>query len=1018
MTDTTNKQAIGPTAQSLRVLCEKCGKPLCGLFVVVAPAPAQGKAKEILDAGAGQDATADPTPTKPSLALGMTNAEGYVEPVFDKNPWHHYFLKGAPHNLACLSRQPIWLLRHPNADLARAFVRWLDTAEAQEGYDFASWGEPAELAFQGSPTFDDQRQCVLRVPEEAKHFLPRGPDLYDGWSLYRDMPHASCPPVVAQVGRLQRHLGTLRYPIGSKLSPYWPEPRKKPGDIQRNEGDLDGRTQAALGRFQQHAAAGTADEVLDWAAAHGRHVQKPETAAGNANEVPDGAVPNGPGAKKDLPFAPQDTGGTTAGAWSYLLAATDQPKLSGDATLPTYTLGCVDAATGRAIAAWLDRGYRKPGPLLLDVRLGLGKIWLREEAAVAIEAWLALVDAFGVVYASGLTSGIAFRNVLDKGSGNGKRLNSIHKTGLAIDMKSDGFSAMSREWPVRIEGEWIKDYPALRTAQNQLMDLEKKERKAQRAYDQAPATAADAPKRRRVKLKKDLKPALDAAIAKAEAKRQKVDQLEAVVARDAAGSKNKFRLRFRIYAHSKRGMFGSPPDVEAELVDLRAKLAQCSSVLASRLVRKFGHGQGIAWNEAAAKWIATASQTIERASRAVLALDDEEIVERFFRDTLRPWIYEAGALDGGAQGPSLAPRESLPPRYPAPPQLSAVQSYVNATALGGLCGMARINATRSGCWKDPSGMRGKQVILKVRVSKGLGPIVRALEYMKSPHSVHRTDTVPLTRGRTEIELTQDQIDLEALRAWSRLLSDIHAVKNNRVVSRVDMPQLTIALAITPSRKRPLEKILELLEGAKCRVLVLSAGDATQMESAVQTIVTCAQVATTLRQALTQIEEQAKQEKVDRDAWLKEARTARKQHRKPAIPRPVPSKPRARAQLGVTLQPVFLVDASPERVLFYPEAVLELPGLGKPGGLEWWHFQHEYAAGRLWGDLLKDIGFSQDVLQAPLIPEKDSPFWGRGVGYDETNFTDKSGGVRVGKAQIEDNFNEYVPVDWRLRAGAP
>jgi hypothetical protein len=233
--------------------------------------------------------------------------------------------------------------------------------------------------------------------------------------------------------------------------------------------------------------------------------------------------------------------------------------------------------------------------------------------------------------------------------------------------------------------------------------------------------------------------------------------------------------------------------------------------------------------------------------------------------------------------------------------------------------------------------------------------------------------VPLTHAGTETELTQAQIDLEAMRAWSKLLPEVTTANGKQAIAKINTPQLTITLAIAEKRKVALDKVLGLLEGLKCKVLVLSPGAATRLEGSAQTIVTCAQVVASLRTSLSQIAELSKKEKADQDAWKKEVADAKKQRRKPTIPKPVASKPRTTAELSVTLQPVFLVNATAAQVLFYPKDTLELPARGNPQGLEWWHFQHECAAKRPWGELLTEIGFSQDILQAPGIPASDSTF---------------------------------------------
>lgn len=289
--------------------------------------------------------------------------------------------------------------------MARRFVAFLNTG-TDPGGEFAGWTQKEQeirVVSRGAS------ELSLPIPENPGCFVPPGPELYGGWMLYPGMPMATSAPVERQVRRLQCHLGALRYPAGPEQDPYLPADPPRFGS----------RLEVAVGAFQEDIRRGQAVRVLDREATLGRHL---------ALETSWPAVEPDPG-------------------WPCVLGegvrAEEVQQRSGAAELRP---GCVDRETGAAITAWLQQGWRKPGPVLVGLpageTTGTPQIWLQEEAAVALVAWRALARACGVEH------GIAARRApLDE--------KEPEKTGLVLDLMThpDRVEHSAAAWPVRFEGE-------------------------------------------------------------------------------------------------------------------------------------------------------------------------------------------------------------------------------------------------------------------------------------------------------------------------------------------------------------------------------------------------------------------------------------------------------------------------------------------------------------------------------------------------------------------------------------
>lgn len=428
---------------------------LPGLFVIyklLPPGPRAGHDHALLDLHLALRPEFAPPAEVPAVAryaLAFSDRNGFLEPIDDgDDPWPRFYgiEKASPHQpkLTRGGTFSCYFVRHPDVAVARDLLAVLN-GQAQAGPATPLAAEQrVELTLE---TLKGKKQLVMELDEDPRLYAPRGGDIYDGWALYRDMPHALCEPVQAAVKKLQAHLGALRYPVGRQEAPYAPKPVEQKPVTSPPKPDLyfiDPAVHSAILAFQTDHDARDVWKVTQRELCHGSTIDLTPPAF----------------ATKDL------SADTSAGSsWRYLDAK--PPPEAERATLTAVKPDAVvDRATAQAIAQWLDRGYRKAGTVLVDVDPHAGAkwhIWLRAPTAMRVVAWREFTEAMGCAY--GLRSGHSYRDVLSGVStkARGVMAMSLHKTGMAIDLGVHGsagevkgltqedYSKPVSEWPVLFE---------------------------------------------------------------------------------------------------------------------------------------------------------------------------------------------------------------------------------------------------------------------------------------------------------------------------------------------------------------------------------------------------------------------------------------------------------------------------------------------------------------------------------------------------------------------------------------
>lgn len=414
---------------TVRVVGE-CGAALREIYVLyrVAPPPEEPEDDSILGYLGKLVWGEEEDPPPPPFELAVTDGAGYMIPVDGASPGPCV----ESIKLAANVPYEMYLVRHPDVSFATAAQRELNTNRAapRSGELTKDWPDPTEYTPEVefiAPVSEDQ--LTLTIPNDVDRFQPAGPSRYSGWTLYEGMPHAHLQTVGDAVEKLQLDLGKLRYVIGS-YPPYEPEAlnKRQTNKSSANVGVFDARTMSAVLHLQRQILAGdcgdlNAFEVSDKSAAHDQAAGKTAVTASHAYLKGQRVTTT-----KPSPHA-------------------GERELKAD--------GVVDSISGRAIQTWLDRGYRRVGPVLVGARarcpkpIGWWDVWLRDDAYDALEAWRDLTIAFGC--AEGIAANHTYRTPLqDVGqAGYGRSAVSIHKTGLAIDVGvKTGFLTAVDDWPV------------------------------------------------------------------------------------------------------------------------------------------------------------------------------------------------------------------------------------------------------------------------------------------------------------------------------------------------------------------------------------------------------------------------------------------------------------------------------------------------------------------------------------------------------------------------------------------
>lgn len=1056
------------TLVAIRVVCEADpAHPLSGLFVLWAPL-APGKAGAANGAGSSGGSSpnakilqiaAERDPLRGPFSVGFVDRRGYLQPArIDANPWTQIYSDGElrTHKLVP-GRYRFCLIRHPNPGLAFELASALNSGESFQ-VDVERWG--GADAWEGATREAIVQELdltavsdaagadlVLKLPEPFEDdgaYWPKGSPLYKGLTLYEGMPHLCCKPVKEQVTRLQAHLGALRFPAGHQYRPYFadaqyePDPKKRSAVASEqyyNGGLFDPRTAAAVARFQEHAHAGEAFGVVGDGAEQHRSVVN----VASQEAEPVGSYKN-------------------AEHWAYLPHVPVTP-FPGECRLEAYSPGLVDLCTGVAIQGWIKNLLRKPGPLLVGTTGMSGEqLMIREEAAVQLELWRLLHDLFECGQKS-LPACHIFRSVSMVGvTGNGWLNNSIHKTGLAIDLACDaGFQKPMPGWTVRFEHRkrMPRSFPRL-DAQKQYDDACKRLAAAQQTHAQdslrlgqiprflwSPAAAEpgltpEAAKARADKAElaaaaerkkpepKGLLPLdedwISALSKEVEARKARLDGAVA----DEQVTKNLFKMRWCIYAPSTVDHSSS-----ASLAALQARLRPESALpmLEARLLKRFPE----AARATAQAWVRWAMDEYARATDVFLDLSTtspENLRARYFRDWLRPFLFDMQQVDGGGPtGWMVVPayRSLLAVAIPdsgeawskgnfrALPDPKAIRGYVNLTDLAIRCGLYPIGT---------AGTNWKQRLVSYGAGGDPATFSAFVDFVVTAHD--HPDSKDLSavvnRGKAvAVTFPLSKIDTSALAGWRDVLKKLRYYPESAPPKKAPTPsrcfrsagaELTFTLPV-PELKADAERLFSALQGTfGSRPFRLTCADkdsrfATRLGGKVMK---GSALATELKQELERLHQELEALKQPPPPATGKLAPQVARGAVPAVEKPDPAKEarrnqqaldkllqkRKRSWLEVTLAPSFFTDAKEtalEGFPFLPGDTVHAPGPGVARTLEWWHHQSRYAMQVPWGKLMEQVGYSAEVLMGSGVPADfgTGHYEGRRLGYTPPELESTDGG---------------------------
>lgn len=351
--------------------------------------------------------------------IAQTDMEGYLSPLLsDLDPDLQ-----KPQPLAEDVEYYFYFVRHPDDALPREILKDVNEGKTDP------WGEPQKIKVVREPPpggkskkGKDNKELMVAVPEQPEAFLPGGSEFYKKWVLFRDMPCAECAPVIEQVTRLQYHLGALRYPVGDHGHPYSPE---LAGFKNSNPGVFDVALWNGVLAFQRHLNEGLVNKESP-------ALFTETLTAGSFDKRPDAAQ-----VQRQLDVSMKYGANADKAAEKVDPLGTDYPTV-------------VDAPTGDAIKTWLEKGFRKPGPLLLSPQTV--DTYMSSAMLTAFDKWDAELKRLG--FSHGIKVSNIFREPrIGVVTGGGGVSTSLHKSGFAMDLAFNG-SKGSLDW-----GDPLPSYP-------------------------------------------------------------------------------------------------------------------------------------------------------------------------------------------------------------------------------------------------------------------------------------------------------------------------------------------------------------------------------------------------------------------------------------------------------------------------------------------------------------------------------------------------------------------------------
>lgn len=744
---TTNTPAVAPALLTARVYA--AGVPAKGLFIAfkLVPANEDDKASRLAEVLRDEaiekfhtkklkdyyarilaeyqaqraETVADPAS---QFVLGITDADGYLEPVYDSsNPWcdRHARLEPDTFKFALGEKYKALFIRHPSPDLARAVTRALNGHPAgRPDVDLSDaniWGTPQSFTIESSSGTDGE-QFRINVPAEPKYFVPRRTDDPKKWWLYAGMPHESVESVRQQVCQLVDALGMLKYPAtGDNDMPYSVSRiqeeiertrAKKGGDESAKQKRINalsddiytfhGPLQAAAARFQEHLAEARAFKPVNWAQAH-------------------------------QPLS-----------WASEIGAEVKPPEIEKVSIPRLEQGgVIGPVTDRQLALWLENKWLKPDQHLVTIGfdpppgipMPVYHVLMLSRGAFAINAWGQLGKALGGAY--GINSGHSYRQLMAEGGG-GAIKNSIHKTGLAIDLTGGRQRTTKATWPVRFEAEFrrVKQKVTVPELQKTLDEKEKAladaidareaDRKTaalnlEKAIEAQSAlikptkaqanAAADKVKNARTKLDgidAKHKPAIDRATNARNTAQANLDAMKDAIRHDSDRLPNRWRMRFRLFGHSYADVFAAAAEDRKKARDaLKPAIAAWAGIPWPQTEDSPPETGGVNGNfcaflretylselprNATDPWLREQFAPAYAFAKELLRMEPDAIVDQFFRESITQWRVNFYERDGGSDMTVSWRAHEGNADFPPWP---TAKSWINLSAIGHGCQMHRIS---------------------------------------------------------------------------------------------------------------------------------------------------------------------------------------------------------------------------------------------------------------------------------------------------------------------------------------
>lgn len=1009
--------------------------PITGLYVLFRMSSgkcAHDDLEKFLD-----DLEDDETRKKQELArtvftLGIVNLFGVLQPVKDDaNPWYEIGLTGDrsldAFKFIAGEEYELYFLRHPSPKVARGFRDFLnekDKVDCQFKDQFPDWKDKKA---QKLKVTDDNGTFYFDLKEDASWYVPEGPGRYDKWLLYREMPHTLC--LQSQLEKFANDLGELRYPSGSANSPFEAykvdvDTRDTPTKKTKSTAVFfDAQLQAALGGFQMHL--GTREVFV---------LSHPEAARGQ----PKG---NGDAAHR--------------AAWAFTLGdakagGCDCPACAGDPVAPD--LGVVDQKTADCIEHWLNNNYRKPGEVLVPIDGGSrwGN-WMLERGAIAFDAWCELAAAFGCDY--GIKDGSSFRYLADPGGGGAIR-NSIHKTGLAIDLDcsdNDDYHLSNARFPIRYEASWT----ALDLAKRDVYKAAAKQLSAAQAKvkaDEAKIVAAEAdynkPGGQTTKNRDAITSArvqYNSSVQEVEAANKRVDRAQTSLEQARLDHKQTWRL----YAHSTLNVVGHGKTTRedklrlatSELQKLKASLAtylasfEYADSLRVKLLNRYfvpalqGAADGRKYLDGKLKAeygrFDGFSGKIDSIDAAVSKLANAEphcLRNLFFRSMVFQWLADPLSVIGGKPCEKghlphdAAKKDDFPPHKKPGDQ----KSWVNIAALAWVCGLKRISphefSVRDMSWtvaadkpvgmpmlryfREGDGRRDPDLVATILDAASEKKIVRQIQVLESIGS---------ERMKVGRQFNAKDVDLDLLTGWRRELGALYETvygskyQDDRKSGSVKVGTLRLPMDETGGSSPA---------GAEVAIVFCASPEESGFPGDQQAINgfldklrgSFANSGFTLVGAgkLTGLNPGSYM-----GAGLADViKSALDRFQKSATSGSDDTFSCTRCDrvmteikdLTVTIQPIFCQTAGAD--VFLPRQTLNIPGHLWAKELEWWHYQHRSVA--RWGAPVERCGYAKDVVVSfpgvdpdaknPPPPDPDGKPVPLGLGYYDKDWDGLVGGV--------------------------